>query len=54
MAEMERTIVQPTVAGLQKDGLPYRGFLYFGLMLTPRGRRSSNTTAASAIPNARP
>ena len=37
MAEVERTIVKPTVAGLQKDGLPYRGFLYFGLMLTPQG-----------------
>lgn len=22
---------------MQKDGLPYRGFLYFGLMLTPHG-----------------
>lgn len=34
---VERTIVRPTVEGLQKDGLPYRGFLYFGLMLTPDG-----------------
>ncbi len=37
LAEIERTIIQPTVAGLQKDGLPYRGFLYFGLMLTSAG-----------------
>ena len=37
MARIEREIVQPTVAGLQKDGLKYRGFLYFGLMLTPSG-----------------
>ena len=34
---IEERIVAPTVAGLQKDGLPYRGFLYFGLMLTPQG-----------------
>ncbi len=34
---IEETIVAPTVQGLQKDGLPYRGFLYFGLMLTPQG-----------------
>lgn len=34
---IERTIVAPTVAGLRKDGLPYRGFLYFGLMLTQDG-----------------
>ncbi len=37
MHTIEQTIVAPTVAGLQKDGLPYRGFLYFGLMLTPQG-----------------
>lgn len=34
---IEETIVAPTVRGLQADGLPYRGFLYFGLMLTPEG-----------------
>ncbi len=34
---IEETIVKPTVAGLREDGLPYRGFLYFGLMLTPQG-----------------
>lgn len=34
---IEETIVVPTVKGLQADGLPYRGFLYFGLMLTPQG-----------------
>ncbi len=37
MQVIEKTIVTPTVAGLQADGLPYRGFLYFGLMLTPQG-----------------
>ncbi len=37
MQVIEQSIVAPTVAGLQKDGLPYRGFLYFGLMLTPQG-----------------
>ncbi|MDF1658674.1 MAG: phosphoribosylamine--glycine ligase [Verrucomicrobiales bacterium] len=34
---IDATIVKPTVEGLKKDGLPYRGFLYFGLMLTPQG-----------------
>lgn len=37
MERIEREIVRPTVDGLQKDGLRYRGFLYFGLMLTPQG-----------------
>jgi phosphoribosylamine---glycine ligase len=31
------TIVEPTLAGLRADGIPYRGFLYFGLMLTGEG-----------------
>lgn len=30
-------IVRPTLHGLRAEGLPYRGFLYFGLMLTPTG-----------------
>ena len=34
---IEETMVRPTVEGLLKDGLPYRGFLYFGLMLTADG-----------------
>ena len=37
MQRIEREIVQPTVQGILKDGLKYRGFLYFGLMLTPAG-----------------
>jgi len=39
--ELERkiieTIVRPTLEGLEKDSMPYRGFLYFGLMITPQG-----------------
>ncbi len=37
MERIAREMVQPTVTGLLKDGLKYRGFLYFGLMLTPTG-----------------
>jgi phosphoribosylamine---glycine ligase len=37
LERIEREIVRPTVTGLRKDGLRYRGFLYFGLMLTPDG-----------------
>jgi len=40
-AEFEKriieTIVRPTLDGLRADGMPYRGFLYFGLMLAPEG-----------------
>jgi phosphoribosylamine--glycine ligase len=31
------TIVEPTLRGLAKDGIPYQGFLYIGLMLTKDG-----------------
>ena len=31
------TIVEPTLKGLAEEGIPYQGFLYFGLMLTKEG-----------------
>ncbi len=37
LANIDVNIIQPTVQGLIKDGLSYRGFLYFGVMLTPTG-----------------
>ncbi|MGJ8696277.1 MAG: phosphoribosylamine--glycine ligase [Verrucomicrobiaceae bacterium] len=37
MKRIDEEIVAPTVAGLEKDGLNYKGFLYFGLMLTADG-----------------
>jgi phosphoribosylamine--glycine ligase len=35
--EILRSIVAPTLAGLEMEGSPYRGFLYFGLMMTATG-----------------
>ena len=29
--------MRPTIAGLSEEGIPYTGFLYFGLMLTADG-----------------
>ena len=37
LERIKSEIIEPTVAGLRSEGLPYRGFLYFGLMLTPDG-----------------
>jgi phosphoribosylamine--glycine ligase len=31
--KIEEKIIKPTIEGLQKDGLEYRGFIYFGLMI---------------------
>jgi phosphoribosylamine--glycine ligase len=35
--QIDKEIVQPAIRGMAADGRPYRGFLYFGLMLTPEG-----------------
>ncbi len=32
-------MIDPTVAGMAEEGMPYRGVLYAGLMLTPTGPR---------------
>lgn len=37
LEHIEAAIIRPTVRGLRADQLPYRGFLYFGLMLTADG-----------------
>ncbi len=38
-AQIRKTIVEPAVAGMAADGRPYKGVLYFGLMLTDDGPR---------------
>jgi phosphoribosylamine---glycine ligase len=35
--EIERTIVEPTLEGAEREGFPFRGVLYCGLMLTADG-----------------
>jgi len=37
-ARVMREIIQPTVAGMRKDGMPFTGFLYAGLMIDAQGR----------------
>ncbi len=36
-AKVMREIIKPSVEGMAKDGIPYTGFLYAGLMITPNG-----------------
>ncbi|SGY79196.1 BQ5605_C008g05071 [Microbotryum silenes-dioicae] len=36
-AEIHRTIVQPTIDGMRKDGMPFVGLLFTGIMLTADG-----------------
>jgi len=37
-ARAMREIILPTVAGMARDGIPFTGFLYAGLMIDPQGR----------------
>lgn len=32
MKKVEQRIIQPTLQGMREEGMPYRGFLFFGLM----------------------
>jgi phosphoribosylamine---glycine ligase len=36
-AKAMREVIKPTVEGMAKDGIPYTGFLYAGLMISPNG-----------------
>ena len=36
-AKAMREVIMPTIHGMEKDGIPYTGFLYAGLMIKPDG-----------------
>jgi phosphoribosylamine--glycine ligase len=37
LAEIEKTVLRPSLEGIRSEGWDYRGFLYAGLMLTEQG-----------------
>ena len=37
-AKVMQEIINPTIAGMAKDGTPYTGFLYAGLMIDAQGQ----------------
>ncbi len=37
-ARVMREVIQPTLKGMETDGIPYTGFLYAGLMIGPLGQ----------------
>jgi phosphoribosylamine--glycine ligase len=57
-AELESVIlddiVRPTIAGLSEEGIPYTGFLYFGLMLTADGPMVLEYNCRLGDPEAQP
>src|SRR5262249_33256950 len=48
------TIVTPTLQGMAAEGRPYRGILYFGLMLTKQGPKVLEFNARMGDPETQP
>ncbi len=48
-----KEIIEPTMRGMAEMGHAFQGVFFAGLMITAKGRNSSNTMSASAIRNAR-
>ncbi|HXE74883.1 MAG TPA: phosphoribosylamine--glycine ligase [Candidatus Xenobia bacterium] len=51
---IEQEIVEPTLRGLEADGRPYQGFLYFGLMLTADGPKVLEFNCRMGDPECQP
>jgi phosphoribosylamine---glycine ligase len=54
LAEVERTVLLPAVRELARRGAPFRGALYAGLMLTPKGPRVLEFNARLGDPETQP
>jgi phosphoribosylamine---glycine ligase len=52
LAEVEATILRPTIQAMAAEGQPYRGVLYAGLMLTAHGPRVLEFNARFGDPEA--
>jgi phosphoribosylamine--glycine ligase len=52
--EVLRRIVNPTLAGMAAEGIAYRGFLYFGLMVTSDGPMLLEYNVRMGDPEAQP
>ena len=50
--ECMRTIFVPTIEAMQKEGRPFKGCLYFGLMMTPKGPKVIEYNARFGDPEA--
>ena len=48
------TIIRPTIDAMRSEGRPFKGVLYFGLMLTPQGLRVVEYNARFGDPEAQP
>jgi phosphoribosylamine--glycine ligase len=54
-ARVMHEIIQPTIAGMAKDGMPFTGFLYAGLMIDAQGQpRTLEFNARMGDPETQP
>jgi phosphoribosylamine--glycine ligase len=51
---IRKRIVEPTIGGMAKEGRPYQGFLYFGLMLTDEGPKVLEFNCRMGDPETQP
>ena len=49
-----KTIIQPTIDAMNSEGCPFKGVLFFGLMLTPKGPRVIEYNARFGDPETQP
>ena len=49
-----KTIIRPTIDAMKSEGAPFKGVLYFGLMLTPDGLRVVEYNARFGDPETQP
>jgi phosphoribosylamine--glycine ligase len=54
LADVERSVILPAVREMARRGRPFRGALYAGLMLTPRGPRVLEFNARLGDPETQP
>ncbi|MCC8129298.1 MAG: phosphoribosylamine--glycine ligase [Clostridiales bacterium] len=52
--QCEETIFRPTLAAMKAEGRPFKGVLYFGLMLTPEGPKVVEYNARFGDPETQP
>ncbi len=52
LAEIERAVIAPAVAGMAEEGVPFVGFLFAGLMITPTGPKVVEFNARFGDPEA--
>ena len=52
LGAIRRRVVEPTLEGLRAERIPYRGFLYFGLMVTADGPQVLEYNARMGDPEA--